>query len=383
MAKMIEIQNLDKIATPCYTYDLGLLRSTLEVIKKATMTIPAFHVNYALKANYDPRVLEIISGSGLGADTVSGGEIKLAIDAGFSPADILFAGVGKTDEEIEYALNVGIGCFNVESEPELEVIAEIAARMGKTAPVALRINPDIDAHTHHYITTGVAENKFGIALHHLDRVIEKVHSLDSVQLIGLHFHIGSQITTMEPYRLLCERINGIVDGLADKGIALKTINVGGGLGIDYDNPEANPITDFKAYFKTFADNLHVADGQTVHFELGRAIVGQCGALLTRVLYVKHGDNKTFVITDAGMTELMRPALYGAYHRIVNLSNPNGREIVADIVGPVCESTDVFGENRAIAEPKRGDILAILSAGAYGETMSSHYNARSLRPTLYI
>lgn len=380
---MIKLTDIQNIATPCYSYDLNLLRQTLEAVIKASAVSPAFHVNYALKANYDPEVLDIISNFGFGADTVSGGEIKLALEHGFKPEDILFAGVGKTDEEIEYALSVGIGCFNVESEPELEVIAEIAARMGKVAPVALRVNPDIDAHTHHYITTGVAENKFGIALHHLDEVIERLKSLKSVELTGLHFHIGSQITTMEPYRLLCERVNGIVSRLKDKGISLKTINVGGGLGIDYDNPEQNPITDFESYFKTFACNLYVAEGQTVHFELGRALVAQCGRLLTRVLYVKQGDNKTFVITDAGMTELMRPALYGAYHKIVNLSNPNAPEIVADIVGPVCESTDVFGENRTIASPKRGDILAILSAGAYGETMSSHYNARSLRSPLYI
>lgn len=380
---MIKYPDFKGIATPCYIYDLTLLRRTLDAVKEATCNIPAFHVNYALKANYDPKVLNLIAGYGFGADTVSAGEIKLALDHGFKAENILFAGVGKTDEEIEYALSQGIGCFNVESEPELLVIAEIAARMGKTAPVALRVNPDIDAHTHHYITTGVAENKFGIAMHHLDRVVDKLLTLKSVKLKGLHFHIGSQITTMEPYRLLCERINGIINSLENKGVKLDTINVGGGLGIDYDNPDDKPITDFKSYFKTFAENLHVEEGQTVHFELGRALVGQCGELLTRVLYVKQGDDKTFVITDAGMTELMRPALYEAYHKIVNLSKPTGASIIADIVGPVCESTDVFGENRAIAAPERGDMLAILSAGAYGETMSSHYNARSLRPTIYM
>lgn len=379
---MTDCQLFEGVKTPCYLYDLALLAETLDAIKTATADDPHFRVHYALKANYDPRILALISDAGLGADTVSSGEIKLAIESGFAPEKIMFAGVGKTDEEIEYALNIGIGCFNVESEPELLVIADIAKRMGKVAPVALRVNPDIDAHTHHYITTGVAENKFGIALHHLDEIIDKMAGLDSLLLKGLHFHIGSQITTMEPYALLCERVNGIVDRLAQKGIHLQTINVGGGLGIDYDNPTENPIPDFKAYFDVFADNLKMHPGQTVHFELGRAIVAQCGRLLTHVLYVKKGDDKTFVITDAGMTELMRPALYGAYHQIINLSKPDGAEITADIVGPVCESSDVFGEGRKIAAPERGDLLAILSSGAYGETMSSHYNARSLRPTLY-
>lgn len=368
--------------TPFYLYDLALLRRTLDAIKSASAVSPNFRVHYALKANYDSEILRMIANHGFGADTVSAGEIKIAIDHGFAPEKIMFAGVGKTDDEIRYALNAGIGCFNVESEPELFVIAEIAEEMGVVAPVALRVNPDIDAHTHHYITTGVAENKFGIAMHHLDALIDKMANVKSVQLKGLHFHIGSQITTMEPYRLLCERINNIVADLEKRGIAISTINVGGGLGIDYDNPEQNPITDFASYFKTFADYLCYSDKQTVHFELGRAMVAQVGRLITKVLYVKEGDDKIFVITDAGMTELLRPALYGAYHKIVNLSNPEAQEITADIVGPICESTDILAENRPIAAPRRGDLLAILSAGAYGETMASHYNARTLAPTAY-
>lgn len=375
--------DLNQHPTPFYLYDLKLLRRTLDAIKHACSINHNFRVHYALKANYDTKILSTIAEYGFGADTVSAGEIKIALENGFDPKSIMFAGVGKTDDEIRYALNAGIGCFNVESEPELFVIAEIAEHMGVVAPVALRVNPDIDAHTHHYITTGVAENKFGIAMHHLDSIIDKMASVKSLQLKGLHFHIGSQITTMEPYALLCQRINDIVTGLIKRGINISTINVGGGLGIDYDNPEENPVTDFASYFKIFADHLHINGNQTVHFELGRAIVAQVGQLITRVLYVKEGDDKTFVITDAGMTELLRPALYGAYHKIVNLSNANAPTIVADIVGPVCESTDVLAENRAIATPRRGDILAILSAGAYGETMSSHYNARSLAPTIYI
>lgn len=364
--------------TPYYFYDMDLLSATLDEIKRCANR-EDFVVHYAVKACINHHVLSAIAHAGLGADTVSGGEIEVAIAAGFQPEDIVFAGVGKTDREIERSLELGIGCFNVESLEELQNINFIAERMGKTARVALRVNPDIDAHTHHYITTGLAENKFGISLQTIDSVIDYALGLENVELTGLHFHIGSQIMTMRPYELLCEAINFIVMRLERRGIILPNINVGGGLGVDYDTPEANPIPDFKAYFNVFKNGLKLPSGTRVHFELGRAIVAQCGSLISRVLYVKKGLKKNFVILDAGMTELIRPALYQAHHKIENLtasveSRPSARY---DVVGPVCESSDVFGDNVSLDETRRGDIIALRTAGAYGEIMSSGYNCRKL------
>ncbi len=365
---------LRRPATPCYYYDMGVLRRTLEALCKASAD-PSFRVHYAIKANANPIVLDPIRRVGLGVDCVSGGEIKIALENGFEPSSIVFAGVGKTDEEIEYALAVGIACFNVESLPELEAISEIASRMGLAADVALRVNPDIDAHTHHYITTGLSENKFGIDMRMLDDAVDRALSLPGVNLKGLHFHIGSQITITEPFRLLCERINDLMDRFEARGIGFENINVGGGLGINYD--DADEIPDFEAYFRIFRENLKLREGQTLHFEPGRAIVGQCGSLVTRVLYVKEGIDKKFVIVDAGMTDLIRPALYGAHHLITNVSNPTGELEKYDVVGPVCESSDVFVQDEMLPKVSRGDYLEILSAGAYGETMSSGYNARRL------
>lgn len=361
-------------STPCYYYDLGVLDRTLEALLKASAD-SRFRVHYAIKANANPIVLEPICRAGLGVDCVSGGEIRIAIENGFSPSKIVFAGVGKTDREIEYALTAGISCFNVESIPELEVISGIASRMGLTADVALRVNPDIDAHTHHYITTGLSENKFGIDMRMLDDAVGRAVSLPNIRLKGLHFHIGSQITITEPFKLLCERINSLLSQFESQGISFETVNVGGGLGINYDNPDEIP--DFEGYFSTFRNNLELREGQTLHFELGRAIVGQCGSLVTRVLYVKEGVEKKFVIVDAGMTDLIRPALYGAHHLISNVSNPLGEPEKYDVVGPICESSDVFAVDEMLPKVSRGDFLEILSAGAYGETMASGYNARPL------
>lgn len=365
--------------TPFYYYDLGLLRKTLSMLKES---VPGsnFKVHYAMKANANSDILEQINKAGLGIDAVSGGEIKAAVAAGFDPEKIVFAGVGKTDEEIIYALQAGISAFNVESVPELEVISQIAFEMNKTARVAIRVNPNIDAHTHHYITTGLAENKFGINYEQLDSVIEKCNELKGIELIGLHFHIGSQITDNTPFAILCERINSLQDELENKGVKLKTINVGGGLGIDYDNPDANPIPDFKSYFDVFAINLNLRPGQELHFELGRSIVAQCGSLITKVLYVKNGTTKQFAIVDAGMTDLIRPALYQAYHKIDNLSSEGAMEKY-DVVGPICESSDVFQEDAVLPEVRRGDLLALRSAGAYGEIMASQYNLRRLPGTI--
>lgn len=371
--------------TPFYLYDLGLLRQTLARLKEAASVNPKFVVHYAMKANDELPVLDCIRAAGLGLDTVSAGEIEHGLKAGFNPEKIVFAGVAKTDREIDLALGAGIAMFNVESIPELEAISQRASVLGKTARVALRVNPDIDAHTHHYITTGLAENKFGINLQHLDSAINLALKLPGIEFYGLHFHIGSQITVMEPFRILCERVNSIVANLRAKGITVHSVNMGGGLAIDYDDPETNPIPDFKEYFDTFDRWFDSAAVNEVHFELGRAITGQCADLITSVVFVKEGDTRTFVIADAGMTELIRPALYGARHPIVNASGATRGDALrkVDIVGPVCESSDEFGKDYLVASPRRGDILSIGCAGAYGSVMSSHYNRRSLNPSVFV
>ena len=365
--------------TPYYQYDLGILENTLKAIEECTATDTDWHVHYAIKANANPLLLKHINEYGLGIDCVSGGEIQVALDNGFPASSIVFAGVGKADWEIDLALKAGILCFNVESEAELDVIAERCAILGKTAHIALRVNPDVDAHTHANITTGKAENKFGIEIPMLLPIIRKAQQNPCFRFEGLHFHIGSQILDMEPFRLLCRKVNDLQDMLETQGIKLNSINVGGGLGVDYDNPMQNPVPDFKQYFDIFRNELKLRKGQQLHFELGRAIVAQCGRLVTKVLYVKQGTIKKFAIVDAGFTELIRPALYGAHHKIVNLSS-NGPLQKYDVVGPICESSDVFGKDEMLPEVHRGDLIALMTAGAYGETMSSRYNCRPLPPS---
>ena len=369
------------IETPFYYYDTALLRTTLAAIAKEIVSYPNYHVHYAMKANANPRLLEIIQQAGLGADCVSGGEVQRAIDAGFPADKIVYAGVGKSDREILTALQHDIFCFNVESIPELEVINELAAREGKIARVCLRINPDIEAHTHTHIITGMAENKFGIALHDMLQVVQLAQQLPNISFIGLHFHIGSQITNMHDFVALCERINEIQHLLHKHDIYPSVINVGGGLGIDYHEPEAHPIPNFKAYFQVFEQHLHLRPEQSLHFELGRSVVAQCGSLITRVLYVKQTATKQFAIVDAGMTELIRPALYQAKHKIQNLTSQSEKREIYDVVGPICESSDVFDKDLLLPTTQRGDILAIRSAGAYGESMASTYNCRPLPKSL--
>lgn len=366
------------IETPFYYYDLKLLTDTLNTINGAAKEHANFHVHYAVKANANPRILQVIAQSGLGADCVSGGEVEAARASGFQAADIVFAGVGKSDKEIRTALNEEIFCFNVESIPELEVINSLAAETGKTARIAFRVNPNVDAHTHKKITTGLEENKFGISMDDLVPAIRMAESLSNVEYIGLHFHIGSQILDMTPFETLCDRINELQDKLEAEGIATQNINVGGGLGIDYENPDNAPIPDFKNYFRTFADHLHLRPGQQVHFELGRSVVAQCGTLIARALYIKEGHTRNFLIVDAGFTELVRPAMYGSHHFTENISaSADGEHKFYDVVGPICESSDVFstGENLPISH--RGDFIAFRSAGAYGEVMASCYNCRKL------
>lgn len=365
--------------TPYYKYDASLLKRTLQSINDSRDARQ--HVHYALKANANLEILRMIQAAGLGVDCVSGGEIQRALDAGFAADKIVFAGVGKADWEIELALEAGIGCFNVESLPELEVISEIASRLKKVATVAFRINPNVDAHTHAKITTGLNENKFGIAMEDMITAIRRAEELDNVQYLGLHFHIGSQITEMEPFVALAERINELQDTLEAAGISsTRSINVGGGLGIDYQNPDGHPVPDFEGYFSTFRQTLKLREGQEMHCELGRAVVAQCGCLISRVLYVKEGHQKKFVICDAGMTDLVRPAMYGSYHQCDNLTaqqEQRATEDTYDVVGPICESSDVFLKDYQMPVTQRGDLLAFRSAGAYGEIMASQYNCRKL------
>ncbi len=369
------INKFNEIPTPFYYYDLDLLRKTLNEINTESQKSD-YHVHYAMKANVNPSVLAVIKEAGLGADCVSGGEVQAALDAGIPASKVVFAGVGKADWEINLGLENDIFCFNAESVPELEVINELAVAKGKTANVALRINPNVDAHTHHYITTGTNENKFGINMEDIDSVVDLIKTLANVKLIGIHFHIGSQITDMTAFHSLCIRVNELQEQFIAKGVKLQNINVGGGLGINYEHPNHFPIPEFEAFFKVYRDHLNLLPGQTLHFELGRAVVAQCGTLVSRVLYVKQGATKKFAILDAGFTDLIRPALYQAFHLIENISSELPTEAY-DVVGPICESSDTFAKDFVLNQTKRGDLIALRSAGAYGEIMASQYNLRKL------
>ena len=378
---MFPVDKFQDTRTPFYYYDTQLLRETLKTINEESGKHANYHVHYAVKANANQKILHIISQYGLGADCVSGGEIKAALEAGFPADSIVYAGVGKSDWEIELGLQNDIACFNVESIAELEVINDLAQKHGKKARVAFRINPNIGAHTHANITTGLAENKFGIAMQDMDKVIDEAQTMAIVEVIGLHFHIGSQILEMGDFKALCNRINDLQSQLAKRNVFVKNINVGGGLGVSYDNPDREPIPDFKDYFNTYATHLRLRNDQQLHFELGRSVVAQCGSLITRLLYVKQGSYKQFAIVDAGMTDLIRPALYQALHKIQNISSDEPNETY-DVVGPICESSDVFAKAIDLNKCHRGDLLAIRSAGAYGEIMASGYNCRPL-PEGYI
>ena len=370
------VNKFRELETPFYYYDVNVLRETLSCINKEAGKYNNFCVHYAVKANANHKVLTIIRESGLGADCVSGGEIRAAIKAGFPTNKIVYAGVGKTDWEINLGLDYDIFCFNVESVPELEIINELAAAKGKTARVAFRINPNVGAHTHANITTGLAENKFGISMEDMDKVIDMAGTLPHVKFVVLHFHIGSQILDMGDFVALCNRVNELQEKLYARQIIVEHINVGGGLGIDYAHPNRQAIPNFTEYFATYHKHLKLRPQQTLHFELGRAVVGQCGSLISKVIYVKQGTNKQFAILDAGMTDLIRPALYQAYHKIENITSEEPMETY-DVVGPICESSDVFGKAIDLNKAHRGDLFALRSAGAYGEIMASAYNCRAL------
>lgn len=370
--------------TPFYYYDLDLLRKTLQTAASEAGRY-GFHVHYALKANVEPHILSEIQQAGFGADCVSGYEVQCAVENGFAPEKIVFAGVGKSDHEIEYAIRAGIFAFNCESLQELEVVNELAERQGKTVNIALRINPNVQPDTHKYISTGQSESKFGISYTEVDQALAKLHSLSYIRIVGLHFHIGSQIRNMGSFAELAQRVNQIAEWFTTQGITLKHLNMGGGLGIDYQEPDAEPIPDFASYFRTFHENLKATDGQTVHFELGRSIVAQCGELLTRVLYTKTtAGGSQFAITDAGMTELIRPALYSAHHKIENLTASMPGDVrpigLYTIAGPICESSDIFARDIEFPICRRGDVLSLRSTGAYGSIMASNYNLRPIAPS---
>ncbi|RVT98052.1 diaminopimelate decarboxylase [Mucilaginibacter limnophilus] len=396
------ISKFQQLETPFYYYNLDLLRQTLEACREASSKY-GFHVHYAMKANFNPKVLQGIQSYGFGADCVSGNEVLAAVKYGFDKGKVVFAGVGKSDKEINAALDADIFCFNVESVQELEVINELAAAKNKTARVAIRINPNVDAHTHHYITTGLDENKFGINTWQLNDVAETLRKSANLQFVGIHFHVGSQITDMEVFKSLCIRINEMQLWFEERGFKVKVINAGGGFGVDYYNPDTNNIADFDSYFKVFKDFLQVKPGQEVHFELGRVLVAQSASLISRVLYVKNGLKKNFLILDAGMTELIRPMLYQAYHQIENLSRQSESPEVGksesldvgsqisdlksqitkyDVVGPICESTDCFRKDVELPQSFRGDLIAVRTAGAYGEVMASSYNLRDDVQSVY-
>lgn len=400
------ISRLQQLETPFYYYDLDILRRTLDACRTASAKY-GFHVHYAMKANFNPKVLDVIQSYGFGADCVSGNEVKAAIEHGFGKDKVVFAGVGKSDKEINLALDADIFCFNAESVQELLIINDLAKAKNKTAKIAIRINPNVDAHTHHFITTGLEENKFGVNTYQLPEVIDALRKCPNLQFSGIHFHIGSQITDMEVYKSLCIRVNEIQDWFEDHGFPVKVLNTGGGLGVDYHNPDKNAICDFESYFRVFHDFLHIKPGQEVHFELGRALVAQSAALISRVLYVKNGLKKNFLVLDAGMTELIRPMLYQAYHKIENLSRKSevgGRKsevgsqipmaigtevddgsaqtLKYDVVGPICESTDCFQKDVELPQSYRGDLIAIRTAGAYGEVMASGYNLRDRVASVY-
>ncbi len=373
------INKLKQINTPFYYYDTALLHKTLMSVLEAANQYN-YLIHYAIKANANEKLLRIISHYGFGADCVSGHEIKRALKCGFKKTQIVFAGVGKTDDEINYALSQDIFCINCESLQEIEIINKLALKIGKKQRIALRINPDIEAKTHVNISTGTKSAKFGLSSNELEFIISNKDSFSNLLIEGIHFHIGSQITDLNVFAHLCVKVNSVNKRLLESGFKIGHVNFGGGLGINYDDPE-NQIPDFKKYFAIFNKNFVHTINQSFHFEPGRSITGQCGILLSKVLYVKSNEKIKTIILDAGLTELLRPALYEANHKIMNLSS-KGIETLYDVAGPICETTDYFGRSLKLPETKRGDLIAIFSAGAYGEVMASRYNLRSFAKKYY-
>lgn len=382
---MIDISVLKDCVTPLYLYDMTLLSETVEALK-ASAARHGISVNYALKANCCQPVVDSMNSAGFGADCVSGNEVSLALKSGFKPENVFFAGAGKTDDEIRTALRAGIAALVVESLQELEIVDSLASELGIVARVMLRFNPDVDAHTHSFITTGTSRNKFGIAWKDVTAAIGTVVGSRALEFVGLHMHIGSQITDMQVFEQECGRMNELQDLVEAAGLRPVHISLGGGLGVDYECPEEHPIPDFEGWLSVIDRCLRRREGQIVHVEPGRSLVAQCGSLVSRVLFVKSNESCNFAVLDAGMNDLIRPALYGAHHHIDNLSaalRSEKRYARFEVVGPVCESSDVFASDELLPVPERGDIVAIRSAGAYGATMSSQYNLKTLAESLYV
>ncbi len=390
----LDIKKLQKYKTPYYYYDTPLLEKTLTTCLSITNPND-IKIHFSIKSNFNEKILKILSSHPeIGADCVSGGEVKLALKY-FKPESIVFAGIGKTDEEIAFAIDNNIFCLNVESIEELDNLNAICSEKKHKINFACRINPNISAHTHEKITTGLNENKFGFYLDKeednfynkiKDVYFNKDNKYEYLNFIGLHFHIGSQVLDFNDYLPLCKKIDEMIEKLNSLGINITYLNLGGGLGVDYENPTKNPIPDFKGFFDTYLNNIKSLkkvnenyNGNKpirLHFELGRAIICQCGNLIAKVSYIKKGLEKKFVILDAGMNDLIRPAMYGALHQIEKIGKYEEEEVY-DIVGPICESSDIFAKNYKMGKCQKNDYVVIRSAGAYGESMASRYNYREL------
>ena len=366
------VKRFINLSTPFYYYDLDILEKNLLNLKNSLK--PFNKVHFSVKSNTNPRILSVIKNFNLGIDAVSANEIKHCINLGFTPRDIVFAGVGKSDEEIEYGIINNISYFNVESLQELEVIDSISKKFSKKTTVSIRINPNIKSETHKKIQTGSSDDKFGIDLNDISH-IPKLRKLENINITGLHFHIGSQIINLKPFHDLCKISNEILNYLRENDIKIKNINVGGGLGIDYEYPEKNLLSNFKEFINLFNNEIRLDKNQSIHFELGRSIVGQCGFLISKILYSKKSYDKNFLILDSGMNNLIRPALYNSKHKISNLTSKNSDHLNYDVAGPICESSDTFAKDYRLVKSIRGDLIAIHSCGAYAESMSSNYNLR--------
>jgi len=374
------LNKFQSINTPFYYYDINILKANLEALKNSINNKNKVH--FALKSNFNNKILDIINSYGFGIDAVSGNEIKKAIEVGFKSEDIVFAGVGKKDSEIQFSIDNNISYLNSESFQEIEIINKISSKSNKITPISIRINPNIKTQTHKHIQTGYRNNKFGIDINDLNEVIDYSNKFKNIEIVGFHFHLGSQINNNSPFLKLCSIVNEVNDVFKVKSINIKYINVGGGLAIDYSNPIDNSISDFKNFISLFNKNIFLNDKQIIHFELGRSIVGQCGFLISKVLFIKKSYEKNYVIIDAGMNDLIRPALYNTYHKVINITSKSPEKINYDVVGPVCESSDTFAYDYPLPITNRDDFIVICSAGAYGQSMSSNYNLRNKLKSYY-
>jgi diaminopimelate decarboxylase len=364
-------QIAERHGTPTYVYSQSTLERHIETIDGAFGDIE--HLTcYSVKANACGAILKLFAGHGLGADIVSGGELYRALHAGIPAERIVYSGVGKAPAEIEYALSCGILMFNVESESELRVINDIAGAMKKRAPVSFRINPDVDPRTHPYISTGLKKNKFGIPHEHALRVYARAAQLPNIEVIGIDAHIGSQLIDVTPFREAAERLASFIGEIRNLGINLRYVDIGGGLGIQYNEEEPPDPADWALMIIPIMKKMDC----TLILEPGRSMVGNAGVLLTRVLYIKQNGDKTFVVVDAGMNDLARPSLYGSFHSILPVEYRKATPVTVDVVGPICESSDFLAKDRALPYPNEGDLLAVMSGGAYGMSMSSNYNSRA-------